>query len=232
MNTPILTRPDATSEPKPAFTTAAPAKPPMRACEDEVGRPHHHVTRSQAMAPISPARITHWSTTSACTTPLPTVVATCTPKPKAATKLKKAAHTTACSGVSTRVETTVAMELAASWKPLMKSKMSATRTMKTTTVSTGGTSGHLEDDSLDDVGDVLAAIGDRLEGLVDLLPLDHLNRVGMGVEQIGQAVAQQLVGAVLQPVDLHRVLVEAGVHRAQALDGPVRGVCDVHDDVG
>jgi hypothetical protein len=37
----------------------------------------------------------------------------------AATKLKKAAHATACMGVSTRVETTVAMELAASWKPLM-----------------------------------------------------------------------------------------------------------------
>src|SRR6185436_12986139 len=172
------------------------------------------------------------STTADSTTPFPTVAATLTPKPKAATKLKKAAHTTACSGVSTRVETTVAMELAASWKPLMKSKMSATRTMKTTTVSTGGTSGHLEDDSLDDVGDVLAAIGDRLEGLVDLLPLDHLDGVGLGVEELGQAVAQQLVGAVLQPVDLHRVLVKAGVHRAQALDGPVRGMRDVHDDVG
>src|SRR6185436_10622088 len=159
---------------------------------------------------------------------LPTVVATCTPKPKAATKLKKAAHTTACSGVSTRVETTVAMELAASWKPLM----SATRTMKTTTVSTRETSGHLEDDSLDDIGHVLAAIGDRLEGLVDLLPLDHLDGVGLGVEQLGQTVAQQLVGGVLQAVHLDRVLVEAGIHRAQALDRPVRGVRDVHDDVG
>src|SRR2546426_9211495 len=49
------------------------------------------------------------------------------PKPNAATKLKNAAHTTAWSGVNTRVETTVAIELAASWKPLMKSKTSATR---------------------------------------------------------------------------------------------------------
>ena len=71
------------------------------------------------MAPVSPPRITHWSTTPASTTPLPTVLATLTPKPKAATKLKNAAHATACMGVSTRVETTVAMELAASWKPLM-----------------------------------------------------------------------------------------------------------------
>ena len=114
MKIPILMRPLATSPAKPAFATPAPAKPPISACEDEVGSPQCQVIRSHTMAPISPARMTHWSTISACTTPLPTVVATCTPKPNAATKLKKAAHTTACSGVSTRVETTVAIELAAS----------------------------------------------------------------------------------------------------------------------
>src|SRR5206468_8307824 len=54
------------------------------------------------------------------------------------TKLKNAAHTTAWSGVSTRVETTVAIELAASWKPLMKSKTTATKMMKTTAVNTEG----------------------------------------------------------------------------------------------
>ena len=41
-------------------------------------------------------------------------------------KLKNAAQTTATPGVRTRVETTVAIELALSWKPLMKSKISAT----------------------------------------------------------------------------------------------------------
>src|SRR5262249_12298768 len=128
----ILMRPAATSEPKPAFTTAAPTKPPISAWDDDVGKPQYHVIRSHTIAPARPARMTHWSTTAAATTPLPTVVATCTPKPNAATKLKKAAHTTACSGVSTRVETTVAIELAASWKPLMKSKTRATTTMRTT----------------------------------------------------------------------------------------------------
>ena len=58
--------------------------------------------------------------------------ATLTPNPNAATKLKNAAQTTACVGLSTRVETTVAIELAASWKPLMKSKTRATPMMKTT----------------------------------------------------------------------------------------------------
>ncbi len=54
------------------------------------------------------------------------VLATAVPTRKAATKLKTAAHTTATAGVSTRVATTVAIELALSWKPLMKSKSSAT----------------------------------------------------------------------------------------------------------
>src|SRR5437016_14553757 len=57
------------------------------------------------------------------------VLATAMPITKAATKLKKAAHTTATLGVSTRVDTTVAMLLAASWNPLKKSKQSATPTV-------------------------------------------------------------------------------------------------------
>ena len=51
--------------------------------------------------------------------PDPMVLATAVPKVKAATKLKNAAQMTALPGESTRVETTVAIEFAASWKPLM-----------------------------------------------------------------------------------------------------------------
>jgi hypothetical protein len=45
-------------------------------------------------------------------------------------KLKNAAQATAFWGESTRVETTVAMELAASWTPFRKSNASATAMMK------------------------------------------------------------------------------------------------------
>ena len=114
MKAPTFTSPLGMRAAKPPFATAAPAKPPISAWDELVGSPQYHVMMFQAMAPSSPARITQWSTTAGSTTPLPTVVATFTPKPKAAAKLKKAAHTTACSGVRTRVETTVAMELAAS----------------------------------------------------------------------------------------------------------------------
>ncbi len=67
--------------------------------------------------------------------PLPMVLATAVPSTKAAAKLKKAAQATACCGVRTRVETTVAIELAASWKPFRKSNASATTMMRRRTVS-------------------------------------------------------------------------------------------------
>ncbi len=44
-------------------------------------------------------------------------------------KFQNAAQSTACHGLSTRVATTVAIEFAASWNPLTKSK---TRAMPTT----------------------------------------------------------------------------------------------------
>src|SRR6185295_14488870 len=135
MKMPIFTSPPTINEPSPALITAAPAKPPMRAWDELVGRPQYQVMRFQTMAPINPAKTTAWSTTLDSTTPFPTVVATLTPKPNAATKLKNAAQATACKGERTRVDTTVAMELAASWNPLMKSKTSATTTMSATTVN-------------------------------------------------------------------------------------------------
>jgi hypothetical protein len=60
------------------------------------------------------------------------VFATWVPRTKAATKLKNAAQATAFWGDRTRVETTVAIEFAASWKPFRKSNVRATRMMKTT----------------------------------------------------------------------------------------------------
>src|SRR5713226_8926466 len=63
--------------------------------------------------------------------PLPMVLATAVPKKKAAMKFQKAAQATARKGVRTRVETTVAMELAASCQPFENSKA---RVRNTTTM--------------------------------------------------------------------------------------------------
>src|SRR5437667_3976746 len=101
----------------------------MRACDDEVGSPHHHVSTSHTIAPNRPANTTYWLTSSRRIMPLPMVLATAVPRKKAARKLKAAAHSTASLGESTRVETTVAMLLAESCNPFKKSKMSATKTV-------------------------------------------------------------------------------------------------------
>src|SRR3989441_10463694 len=104
----------------------------MSAWEDDVGNPSHHVIRSHTIAPRRAAKITVASTTARSTSPFPIVFATAVPKIKTAMKLNAAAQTTAADGDSTRVETTVAMEFAASCKPLMKSKASSTSTIART----------------------------------------------------------------------------------------------------
>src|SRR6185295_18438299 len=101
--------------------------------------------------------------------PLPTVLATAVPARKAATKLKNAAQITALPGESTRVETTVAIELAASCKPLMKSKTSAVRNSAATSGSSG-TLSVLDHDAFENVGDVFASIRRVLEEIQRLLP--------------------------------------------------------------
>jgi hypothetical protein len=58
-----------------------------------------------------------------------TVFATARPKTHAAAKFHQAAHSTAGPGRMTRVPTIVAIEFAASWNPLMKSKPSAATKM-------------------------------------------------------------------------------------------------------
>ena len=88
--------------------------------------PSPQVMTFQTIAPISAPKITRGSMTETSTMPVPMVCATCRPKNRKAMKLKKAAQATAYCGRSTRVETMVAMELAASCRPLRKSKSSAT----------------------------------------------------------------------------------------------------------
>ena len=68
-------------------------------------------------------------TASVSTSPLPIVEATAPPN-NAPVRLKNAAIAIAWRGVSTRVETTVAIAFAASWKPLLYSKMTAAKTTK------------------------------------------------------------------------------------------------------
>jgi hypothetical protein len=112
----------------PAAEIPAPVIPPIRAWEEDVGRPQYQVIRFQLIAPMR-EQSTIMGIISACTKSsliiLLMVLATATPKPKAAMKLKKAANATAFLGERTLVETTVDIAFAESWNPFVKSKISA-----------------------------------------------------------------------------------------------------------
>ena len=99
--------------------------PPISACEDDDGTPNHQVTRFQAIAPTRPAKITVVVTTPASTMPFATVAATVI-EMKAPAKFSIAAMPTATRGFSAPVAIVVAIAFAVSWKPLVKSKTSAT----------------------------------------------------------------------------------------------------------
>src|ERR1700733_7856884 len=98
-------------------------KPPSRVGEELEGMPNHQVSRFQQMAAMRPAKITSRLMNSAWTElaivlPILNSPITYLAMKKAA-KLNRAAQRTAWKGVSTLVETMVAMELAASWNPLI-----------------------------------------------------------------------------------------------------------------
>ena len=125
MKAAILRIPEITRPFTPSAGRVAPTIPPASAWEDEEGSPHHQVSRFQTMAPTSAAKMTERTISTPCPfsmsnwmIPLPMVWATRSSPPKktgaAATKLKKAAQATAVIGDSTRVETMVAIEFAAS----------------------------------------------------------------------------------------------------------------------
>src|SRR4051812_28689210 len=117
MNSTVFHTPAPMSELAPALAITAPTMPPINACDELLGMPYHQVTRFQVVAPTRAPNTMWVSTTPGCTMPLPMVAATLRWKMKMATMLKNAANSTACVGFNTPVDTTVAMEFAASWKP-------------------------------------------------------------------------------------------------------------------
>ena len=100
--------------------SAAPHSPPIRACDDDDGRPRHQVSRFQAVAPMrAPAQMaTPVLPIGTSMMSAPIVSATRTPA-KPPSRFITAASASAIRGVSARVDTDVATALAASWNPLV-----------------------------------------------------------------------------------------------------------------
>src|SRR5690606_13713809 len=196
----------------PAAASAAPTSPPISACEDEDGSPNHQVIRFQMMPPMSAHRIScePTSTTPTSIRPEAMVLATAVPV-SAPSRFMPAARETACIGESTLVATTVAMELAVSWKPLMYSKVSATRITTMTRVSIVAASGVLEHDLVGHHAGLAAAVDGLLEDLEELLEQEHLQRVELAGVDVAVELEHQPVGFVLQRAQL----VTEHLHRRQ-----------------
>ncbi len=114
----FVTTPSHLTAPVPTAAIVAPRRPPMSACELELGRPNHQVSRFQAIAPSSAAATTSWVVVCSSTSPAPIVLATAVPA-NAPMKLNAAAMSSACWGRRARVATDVAIAFAVSWNPLM-----------------------------------------------------------------------------------------------------------------
>lgn len=105
--------------------------PPKSACDELDGRPTSQVSRFHRIAPTSPAKIIPGETRVSSTMPPEIVLATSVDR-KAPTMLRAPLTRTAVRGFSAPVAMDVAMALAVSWNPLVKSKARAV-TMTTAT---------------------------------------------------------------------------------------------------
>ena len=94
---------------------------------------------------------------------------------------------TAKRGDSARVPTLVAMAFAVSWKPLVKSKRSATATVRARRSVCA--SGILDRDAFQHVRYVLAAVEGVLQEAIQVLQLDDLQRRMLAAEEFGDGAA-------------------------------------------
>src|SRR4051794_2968885 len=120
--------------PTPPATQVAPIKPPKSAWDELEGSPRYQVTRFHRMAPTSPAKITTGLMSVSSTSPPEIVFATWTDR-KAPVRFRHAAIATAVRGRNAPVAIDVAIALAVSWKPLVKSKTNAVTTTTATTIN-------------------------------------------------------------------------------------------------
>ncbi len=118
--------------PEPATAQVAPIKPPNRACEELEGSPSSQVSRFHRIAPTRPPKITSGVIRASSTSPPEMVRATCTER-NAPTRFSTPASRTATRGRSAPLAIEVAIALAVSWNPFVKSKTNAVSTTATTT---------------------------------------------------------------------------------------------------
>src|SRR5438093_8576351 len=61
---------------------------------------------------------------------------------------------------------------------------------------------RLDEDALDDIDNILAAVSDDLQSFVNLLPLENFDGVGSLLEQSYKAIAEKRIGHILEAIHL------------------------------
>ena len=130
----LETRPSHFTACDPAAASIEPMTPPISACEELDGMPNSQVIRFQTIAPARPAKTTVGVTSPVSTRPLAIVAATLSDR-NAPTRFSTAERPTASRGLSALVAMDVAIALAVSWKPFVKSKASPVTTTSARTTS-------------------------------------------------------------------------------------------------
>src|SRR5690625_453128 len=128
----IVPKPPKLITPKPAAAIAAPAMEPINAWEELLGIPKYQVTKFQIIAAIRAANMIVDPLSRAKGSTISFVIVFATPvnviAPK---KFMIAARAIATRGRIAFVDTLVAIALAVSWKPLIKSNTTANMTINT-----------------------------------------------------------------------------------------------------
>ena len=115
-------------------TNAAPTTPPISACDELDGRPKYQVARFQAIAPIRPAKTTSVVIALGVDDALGDRRGDLQ-RDERADEVQDRRDRTATRGDIARVEIDVAIALAVSWKPFVKSNASAVATTMTRMMS-------------------------------------------------------------------------------------------------
>ena len=174
----------------PADTMMAPIMPPIRACDELEGMPTHQVRRFQMIAPTRPAMMIISLTKVGEMTMSPPIVLATPVEIMAPRKLRIAVPTMATPGRMARVDTQVAMALAVSWKPLMKSKTRARMTTMTMSDVSSIFHGHL----FDGISQGFDVIRRFFQGPQDVFPADDIEQVRLiSAEQPGNFLTVNMV---------------------------------------
>lgn len=180
MNNNTRNTPSNTNADEPKLNKTGPMMPPIKACDDDIGRPSHVQIPIHDVAPIKAQNTTYGFIYCASTSPRLIVSATCELKMKYAMNPQNAAQATAFNGVKTRVVIMHDTASAASFMPF-KNVINNANINEAATIN-ANISGILNDDGSYSICNILQNIARAFKCLGNILVLDQLDIISLVIE--------------------------------------------------